>query len=298
MNIPYQNYDHIEISDRVDSYLNNQPIEDSSLLKKAESYFEKHEDGYCTCPYCQNLMTIYDKEHLINPLNPNEESFGTINYYGKFWICKNCLFWQYTSYRDYPQSYMGEWYRNLAISKIKEFNDLQPDECNQEFASYIRRNPSFWNTVDPIKLEKLVRDIFKANYEDCEVIHVGKPNDKGIDVLFIDTDKKQWLIQVKRRSKKKAVEGFQTITNVLGAIYLQDNIFDGIIVSTADHFSYHAEIAAKKASSKGMKIKLIDKGKLNRMLDPFLKKEPWFDYLAEQDIKEYWDGIDPYTRYY
>lgn len=47
-----------------------------------------------------------------------------------------------------------------------------------------------------------------------------------------------------------------------------------------------------------MKLKLVDRGKLDRMLDPFLDKNPWDNFLAEQEIKEYWDGKDPYSKYY
>jgi len=81
-------------------------------------------------------------------------------------------------------------------------------------------------------------------------------------------------------------EGVSTLRNLLGTLLIE-GISQGIVVSTADHFTYQAYKAANKAESKGYLIKLIDRGKLDRMLSPFLPKNPW-----KSALEQYEWGID------
>ena len=62
---------------------------------------------------------------------------------------------------------------------------------------------------------------------------------------------------------------------------LKDSSY-GMVVSTADHFTYRAYEAINKARAKGMRIELIDRGKLNRMLDSVLPYRPWLSILRER----------------
>ena len=141
---------------------------------------------------------------------------------------------------------------------------------------HIRRDTSHLHFVDPKRLEKFVADVFRANYTDAEVIHIGKPNDGGVDVLLIDAEKKQWLIQVKRRGVKRQSEEVRTIRDMLGAMIVE-GVYRGIIVSTAPRFSRWAKQAATKAEDgrQRMTLRLVDRGVLNRMLDPILPDRPW-----------------------
>lgn len=168
------------------------------------------------------------------------------------------------------------------ISKLREFDVHFPNSCNSELASFIRRNPSILHSCNPKSLEKLVADIFRANYAQTEVIHVGKPDDGGVDVLLVDSDRQQWLIQVKRRESPKKSEGVSTIRNMLGTMLLEKSL-NGIVVSTANQFSLRARQATVKAGEIGMTVKLVDKGILNRMLDPILPDRPWLKPICELD---------------
>ncbi|MBD2580163.1 restriction endonuclease [Oscillatoria sp. FACHB-1406] len=134
--------------------------------------------------------------------------------------------------------------------------------------------------MNPYRLETLVADIFKANHSHAEVIHVGKPHDGGVDVFFVDADQKQWLIQVKRREKANSTEPVETIRNLLGTMLLE-GACHGIVVSTADRFSYQAYQAVNRAEEVGMTVKLIDRGILNRMLEAVLPNVfPWLMSLV------------------
>jgi len=149
--------------------------------------------------------------------------------------------------------------------------------------------------MDPKELEIFVKVIFSSFYNNCDVYHIGKPYDKGIDILYIDSDKKEWLIQVKRRKKIPSSEGISTIRNLLGTLVLEGKKC-GIVVSTADHFTHEACKNVNRLRDLGYTIKLIDKHKLDLMLDPLIPKEPWLDFDENSWIKtsiDMWlDDID------
>lgn len=138
--------------------------------------------------------------------------------------------------------------------------------------------------MSPTRFEKLLVSIFKANFSVSEVFHVGKSYDDGIDAYFINAKGQKWLVQAKRREKPNSAEGVITIRNFLGAVFL-DQSLHGIIASTADHFSYRAYQAAKRATKLGIEIQLFDKGKLKRMLNPFLPDRPWLEIVRAFDQK-------------
>ena len=116
------------------------------------------------------------------------------------------------------------------------------------------------------------------------MVHVGKPDDGGVDILFIDSTHEQWLIQVKRRERADSAEGINTIRNLVGAMVLE-GAMRGIVVSTADHFTLRAQQAAKRLEKRGLHIELIDKGVLNRMLEPVLPDRPWLEIVKADDLE-------------
>jgi len=125
-----------------------------------------------------------------------------------------------------------------------------------------------------------VADVFKANYRSAEVVHVGRPGDGGVDVVFVESGGREWLVQVKRREKPSAVEGFSTVQNLAGTLLIEGAL-NGIIVSTADHFSAAAWDAVRRLKRKRRTIELYDRGVLNRMLDPLLPRSPWESIVQE-----------------
>ncbi len=167
------------------------------------------------------------------------------------------------------------------LSKLREFDCNLPEGCAADIAQWIRRDPKRWHTITPRQLEKLVADIFRSNFTNAEVSHVGRPDDGGVDVIFVETTNKQWLIQVKRREKPNSSEPVETIRNLLGTMVLE-NASLGIVVSTADHFTYRAYEATGRAKKCGMIIELIDRKKLDKMLDPVLPDRPWLEVLKRE----------------
>lgn len=224
------------------------------------------------CPYCNETLrrSKQGNEHDIEDMK-----------LGALETCPNCNYW---SWHYIQGTYIGRWgleayFYTILLGKIREFDDKLPDACAEEIASWLRRKPDNWQSIHPKGLEKLVADVFRANYSTSEVWHVGKPDDGGVDVIYVDADKKQWLIQVKRRAKADATESVATIRNLLGTMLLGGS-GHGIVVSTADHFSYRAYDTVKRAGELGMTVKLIDRKAFDRMLDGVLLDRPWFGPLV------------------
>lgn len=226
------------------------------------------------CPYCRHKLRVVTVEEWFDPIEGPDGQFtlDDTDHRGTLKWCKNCLFWYWfgqANTMDYDY-----WREIFSVSKVRQFKEQLPEGCTEELATQLRRNPELFHTVSPKHLEILVRDIFRLNYSHCESIHVGRPGDGGVDVLFIDADGEEWLIQVKRRGSPCAAEGASTIRNLAGTLLIKNKV-KGIVVSTADHFSAAAYDAKHRLEKRRFKIELWDKGILNRMLTSALPKQPW-----------------------
>jgi len=225
-----------------------------------------------TCGFCNRPM---ETPIFRKPFTPNgdwvvERCFRLAN-------CPNCCAWQFSA-GESTNKCMDAPKTVIAESVARTFETPIPEGCAGEVAQWLRRDPSIWHTMSPSDMERFVAAVFRANYRCAEVTHVGKPGDLGIDVLYVDAGGEDWLIQVKRREHADAVEGFDTLQRLLGTLTLEGKI-RGIIVTTASRLSRHLLKQKKRAESRGYTIKLLDRGRLNRMLSPLLPTRPWLGLM-------------------
>lgn len=224
------------------------------------------------CPYCGIMLYSWQQEEH----NEDVDS----DFMGALETCPNCSYWEwnYLEHCFISRPDLTVYAYTHFIGKFRTFDEIFPEGCAQEIATWIRRNPKRWHSINPTKLEQLVADIFRANDSHVEVSHVGRPDDGGVDVIYIDAEKKQWLIQVKRREKPQSVEAVETIRNLLGTMVLENSAY-GAVVSTADHFSYQAYKAVNRAKDRGMVVRLLDRRALDHMLTGLLVDRPWLKPL-------------------
>ncbi|MBX0292850.1 restriction endonuclease [Hymenobacter sp. HSC-4F20] len=228
------------------------------------------------CPYCNSYL----KNIVFEDVAEDNDRWHN-NRWHTLIFCQRCAYWEFKGSEcgnacDPSQSVIA-----TAISA--RFSDEIPAICNEELAQQLRRNDKLWHTINPRQMELLVADIFKYNYKNSEVMHVGGPGDKGIDVIFVDGEGEKWLIQVKRRENPKKAEAFSTLQSILGTLALEGER-NGIIVSTSDSFSYQARKQNERALKQGYRIELIDKGKIDRMLGNILPYAPWKELFAHPDV--------------
>ena len=228
------------------------------------------------CPYCSTKL-LKVKNQILQQNSCRDYCL---------WYCQNCRFWQARLYSDPYLACMPPPDHWAYLSKLRKFNKNLPEGCSEELAVYIRAHPNLLYSFDPTHFEKFVADVFRANYVNAEVLHVGKPNDGGVDVLLIDAEREQWLIQVKHRETPDIAERVSTIRDILGAMVVK-GIGRGIVVSTANRFSPHAIQAAAKArvGPYGMTVQLVDSGIFNMMLDPVLPDRPWLSPITQLDAE-------------
>jgi len=250
----------VNLYDSAQGYLDFHVIR-PNLLKWIDNEFME----IAVCPYCHShfdIDTYRDKDDNEFP------------HTGQVWACPKCAHWQVYWWIEMPSDPMTgaeETCEYYILSKVRTFDGEIPRGVDSEIAQGLARNPGLWHRLTPRRFEVLVASIFRANYKHSEVLHVGRPDDGGVDVLFVDSGNRQWLIQAKRRESVRAVEGVTTLRNLLGTMFLEDALH-GIVASTADHFSHRARGAAKKAAKRGLVIRLLDKGKLHRMIGPILPR--------------------------
>lgn len=275
-------YDHLDPA-RDEPKINGLPIAGPAQASLVRDWFEHLFVSLTACPCCSSQLA---NAHLECTTDDLMRMDGEARHAQRFethevlWYCSNCRYWQYHHHFSVIRNSILQGCGEDAcyISKLREFDERVPEECGTELSQLLRRSPAKWHSLDPEGMEKLVAEVFRANYAHADVMHVGRPDDGGIDVIFVDSAGKQWLIQVKRRESPSAVEGVATVRNLLGTMMLE-GCMQGVVVSTADHFSYRAYEAAGRAAELGWTIRLVDKGKLDRMVGALLPQAPWMEFV-------------------
>lgn len=236
-----------------------------------ETILESPIEDLSRCTFCETILQKVENDELKEDMH---RDFC-------LWYCHNCRFWQTRLYSSFnacmppPENWIYK-------SKLREFNPNLPDGCDEEIAVQIRRHPDLLNYFNPTQFEKFVADVFKANYTNAEVSHVGGPKDGGVDVLLIDSGQEQWFIQVKRRGPQKSSEEVRTIRELIGAMY-SEGVRIGVIVSTVEKLSPDGEELVQKVKKRGMEVHFVNKDDFDRMLDPVLPDRPWLNPIREID---------------
>lgn len=231
-----------------------------------------------SCPYCKRNILILKKEFSGVDKEWEEEIDADFS----VCYCQNCAYWSIYENVNIDGFTDSGNHSRVYASKLKEYDPVLPEFFKEELAIAFRRKPQLWHTINPTSFEKFVGAIFKANHNNCEVLHVGGPNDLGKDLYFITAEKEEWLIQVKRRESSTYREPVSTIIHLLGAMTIENNK-KAIVVSTADRFTTNAINLVKRMEPLGMTVKVIDRGILNRMLDGLIPDKLPLTFLKSSD---------------
>jgi len=220
------------------------------------------------CPYCGSKLV----ESRVPSKDKATEIFCKLKGESTAWIidlssnlCTTCGFWFAECTKGRGSFNAVHRYAAAAVKRV--FPIDIPEPPMSELVEYLRRHPERMREIHPTAFEKLVAECFRANWKPVEVVHVGKTNDGGIDLILVKGEGTKWLVQCKRRSKTQSTESVSTVREMLGTLLAEGNL-RGIVVSSADHFSYEAQKLKgnKNLSEKGSKIDLIDYGVLREML--------------------------------
>jgi hypothetical protein len=208
------------------------------------------------CPHCDAILDCSTHEpHLP----------GGVMRFITTRICRNCGWWDAEEELKVRQEEQSTHYEAPSIHRraiLRQFDVAGCDVPIGSLREYLVRHPHSLTHISPRALERLVADVFRETMH-CEAIHVGGPNDGGIDIVLIDGDRR-YVVQTKRRMGG-AAEGVAGIREFVGAMVLAGEL-RGLYVSTAPRFSPSAIAAAGLAAERGL-VEYIDLVDPKRLID-------------------------------
>lgn len=258
----------LDYSSNKEEYFNN-IHEDyfNPVYSFAESDFFKKGDAFCR--FCQKKLITPHKEIIDNG--------GAMDQIEVVFDCPSCGWWYY----QFEESiYVGEGgfmhTGNYNWGLLRTYSEESKDIPLHALREEVNKRPAIIYNLHPTKFEELVGSVFR-DYFDCEVKHVGKTNDGGIDLILVRSDN-DVIIQVKRRSKPNATEGVSVIRELIGTMQLSQKR-NGIFVTSAEKFSDKAKETSEKAKKLNIvtKLDLIDYSKFIDAMNLVSNKiiRPW-----------------------
>lgn len=206
-----------------------------------------------------------------NPLTPILAESSTDIYYKEDFrwlmgVCFNCGWW-WTSILP-EHSYSRAYWKSGVLFKLDNAPTLLENGIFE-----ITKNTSKLFQMNPTKFEQFVGGIL-SEHLDCQVVHTGKSNDGGIDLMLMDSEKGIIPIQVKRREKPNSKETVSLIREFRGAFLYRD-YKQGMIVTTAGDFTKQAkhEATPKDIATNFQGIELINCKKLLEIMNLLTSSE-------------------------
>jgi hypothetical protein len=225
-----------------------------------------------TCPLCRIPL-----EHSIEPSHLTGDILREVSVR----CCLNCGWWDMEEVAKVIQEKGSPDYVAPSVhrrSLLRQFDVSGSDIPIASLRNYLTRHPETLSNISPRALEKLVGDVFGETMN-CEAIHVGGPNDGGIDVVLVQ-GARRYVIQTKRRSGN-AAESVNGIREFVGAMLLAGEM-KGIFVTTAPKFSESAKATASLARRRGI-VDYIELVAPKKLLDVCK--------LASVNAQEQWEKV-------
>lgn len=192
-----------------------------------------------SCPFCSS--TLARKEATY---------YGSHDVFSYLDLCGLCGWW------------------HLAYSE-NDSNDLPLDRCNvtgeletfnldgldlptAQLVAHLARHTDDVYYIHPWKLEDVVGKIYEDHF-DCAVEMTKRTRDGGKDLICMDSEKRKFIIEVKRYSPQRRV-GIQMVDRFLGVLH-REQLQRGIIVTTSG-FTRDALAASRLLAGRKDQIEL------------------------------------------
>ena len=187
-----------------------------------------------SCAYCNETLLI-----CIPPRHWRRETTLSSYLADEILYCANCGWWI-----SKCEIALGDGHYSIG-GHLTSFGTLRRYAIDtgsvpiDALRNWLRRHPESLAHVNPKIFERLVAACFRDIHRDVEVIHVGKSRDGGRDILFVQNDRVEALIQVKRRHDLGKAESVDVVRSLNGAM-LRQGVPKGIVVTTAKRYSIDA----------------------------------------------------------
>jgi restriction system protein len=217
------------------------------------------------CPFCLTHCSLVDSFH-------NYENLGNSNIFRvdlKVWQCGICGWWELKeTERVLDGINQNTFTQRLKHGVLKKYAPSSFSIPINTLKTELAKRENLIYSIHYKKMEELVKSIL-SDFYNCEVHHVGKTGDQGVDLILIKNDS-PILIQVKRRTKPNRAEPVREIREFLGAVKLHEsNSKEAIFVTSADRYTKRAQLAASSAIDKNLvnRFDLVDLNSLLSMMD-------------------------------
>jgi hypothetical protein len=199
------------------------------------------------CPHCgSEIQKVFEDEH---------KSFAT-DVYINVYACNSCGYWLLKNDNSlFPTRF--------ATPFVKSFCPQRHVAALSTLAQEIKENPGKAYTLDTTQFEITVGTILK-DYMNCEVMHVGKTGDGGIDLIVIASDDPV-MVQVKRRTRGSKSEGVEVVKELFASMFAA-SANKGMLVTTAQKFTKGAKnwVHLPALKDRNYQIDLVN---IDRLLD-------------------------------
>jgi hypothetical protein len=164
-----------------------------------------------------------------------------------------------------------------TIPNIKRFDYETATPSLSHLSKEIYQNREKVYSMAPTKFEIFVGSVL-SDFLDCEVHHIGKSGDDGIDLIALVGDS-PLMVQVKRRESPSATEGIDVVKLLFASAFVQ-GASKGMVVTSAKRFTRPAKIwsESRKLVDSGFRLELVDLNSLMSMVDAVASKDaepPW-----------------------
>jgi restriction system protein len=227
-----------------------------------------------SCVYCGHTLKLRNKHyHVDHFLGITECGIHTL-------VCTGCGWWMTIEGRIGHFDNGEEWRPSpiLYPSALLAFDTASMYVPARILATELTNNSLDFRRMHPTAIERFAQEILSGVYS-CEVRHVGRTGDGGIDLLMLQSDSPV-VIQVKHRRDSSAIEYISVIREFLGAMVVK-NYRKGIFITTAHRYSRGAKrlsVDATKESLAVDSLELVDCRKLvemTRILSNTNDNTPW-----------------------
>ena len=224
------------------------------------------------CPYCAAVLRF--GEWSYNPPGPN--SYLDLKWYGV--QCLTCAWWLIQNWEKEDNDISGMFHDDLTtyegiIGKFDPSIWSKPLGSVEEELSEYRKALS---DLNPKEVEVLVGQLL-SQYFNCDVRHVGRSRDQGIDLIVVKSDS-SIAVQVKHRSLSgaKGSESVIPVREFVGAMVGGD--FDaGIFVTTHKIFSSPAKEYAINVTRNWAPLNLVTARELQEFMGT-VKSNQWEEF--------------------
>jgi hypothetical protein len=171
-------------------------------------------------------------EHLIRRPAVHELAIGS---------CDTCGWWRIfhgtLSGADSNVAY------DFTVAEAKRYDVAAMEVPIDSLRRHLLGEPTDLARVHPHVLERLIGDCLAAEFAPCEVIHLGRTGDGGIDLLLVESDREPVLVQVKRRADVAGSEGINVVRELNGVLF-REGFARGMVVTTANRYTRGARAEA------------------------------------------------------